>query len=112
MPFITGAATLVPPTDPVRKVFAPVLKASKTAELVSATAEMSGTARPGQLALVVTPDPFCQAGRGSMVEHQLPPAAQVSSVLSVAAVVDPEVSDWLEKSVVPPTATTYGLSAG
>ena len=40
-----------------------------------------------------------------MFEHQLPAAAHVSSVLSVPGL-------EVENSVVPPTATTYGLSAG
>jgi hypothetical protein len=47
-----------------------------------------------------------------MFEHQLPPAAQASSVLSVAAPDEPDVSDCVEKREVPPTATTYGSSAG
>ena len=106
MPFSSGAATLVPPTPPdcVPPV-AFVLETNRTDEFVSATAEMSGMARPGHGAFAATPAPFCHDGRATMFEHQLPPAAHVSSVLSV-------VGDEVEKSVVPPTPTTYGLSDG
>jgi hypothetical protein len=106
MPLISGAATLVPPTPPEEVppvVF--VLEMKRTLEFVSAMAEMSGITRPGHGAFALTSATFCQDGRGSMFEHQLPPAAHVSSVLS-CVVLD------VEKSVVPPMATTYRLSDG
>ena len=38
--------------------------------------------------MAVTPAPLCHAGRASTLEHQLPPAAQVSSELSWPTVED------------------------
>ena len=107
MPFSSGAATLVPPTPPdcVPPV-AFVLATKRTDEFVSATAEMSGMARPGaRRRWPPRRGRSATTGRATMFEHQLPPAAHVSSVLSVEG-------DDVENSVVPPTPTTYGLSDG
>src|SRR6266705_1105458 len=85
-PLSSGAATLVPPTPPDEvPPVALVLETKRTDEFVSATAEMSGTLRPGHGAFAVTPGPFCQEGLGMMFEHQLPAAVHVFSVLRVAA---------------------------
>src|SRR5690349_22510575 len=95
IPFSSGAATLVPPTPPDwMPPFAFVLDVKRTLDAVSETAEMSGTTRPGQGAFACTAGTFCHDGRGSMFEHQLPPAAHVSSVLSCVVL-------EVEKSVVP-----------
>src|SRR3954452_19618895 len=105
MPFSSGAATLVPPTPPLWVPVGLLVETKRTEDAVSETAEMSGTVLPGQGAFALTPAPVCHDGRAMMFEHQLPPAAQVVSVLRTDGL-------EVEKSVVPPTATTYLLSAG
>src|SRR5689334_13662408 len=88
MPAISGAATLVPPNAPL--LTPPVvleLARTRIAVFVSAIAEMSGTERPGHGAFAETPAPFCQLGRATMFEHQLPAAVHTSSVLSTLGLV-------------------------
>src|SRR5262245_49760839 len=101
---MTGAVRLVPPTWPA---FVPpaavVVQTVRMPVLGSAMPEMSGATRPGHGALASTPAPFCHGGRAKTREHQLPPPLHVVDVLH-----------WAEFDVeyvlVPPVATTFGLS--
>jgi hypothetical protein len=106
MPFITGAARLVPPTWPLEvPPVAFVDSVNRTPVFGSATADTSGITRPGHDAFAVTPGPVCQDGRAITFEHQLPAPLHVVVVLYVPGLL-------VEYVLVPPTETTYWLSDG
>src|SRR5690349_13183450 len=106
MPLSSGAESDVPPTWPL--VTPPLLsrvEMNLTPVCGSATAEMSGTTRPAHGAAPLTCPMFCQLGRATTFEHQLPAADQVVAV-------DRLEGSLVEYSDVPPTETTYWLSDG